>query len=548
LPSTSLSICARITTVVFASWTRQIDRALYPPLAMSATVQAPDDIVVIDLPDEKERRSRSFPTTACVALSLPLVVMMGQMLASPVQMPGGDLALIESATREAMGFNQIDGPYSRYGWHHFGPMYFYIQAVFSFFIGNAHSLYVCSIALNLLPALAAVALTWKVIGRNAALWTSISCSVLLLQLTPERLRNPWNPDVLIMPTLLFLVACALSPRSRVALMTAAITGSFLAQTHVTIALLVGVGLVVAGVSHLIALRNRRALLSILFGLALTTLLWTPTIIEAAQSGESNISMVKTFAEDAKPDHETGDVVQRMAQALWEPSDLVSSEYSSGGLVLRLGGFGLLIAGALAIAIRRRQLSAVMLVAMTVLAFVAATASTFRTFGELLPYLVLWVAAVGTAAVIAFGWSVISERSRRFDTLATGVAVIIGVVLLVSVLRLPDASWLDDKAVRSAMTTLERDPQLLTRSDQPVLVDIRTHEMWALAAGVVNELQRDGYKTVVTQQWHSMFDQPVVNVSRPHVHVELWTAADFATQGRSDAVFFGGNNEFALVVK
>src|SRR5712692_3882804 len=39
--------------------------------------------------------------------------------------PVGDIALIESYTIDASGGDLLVGPYSRFGWHHPGPIYFY---------------------------------------------------------------------------------------------------------------------------------------------------------------------------------------------------------------------------------------------------------------------------------------------------------------------------------------------------------------------------------------------------------------------------------------
>ena len=44
--------------------------------------------------------------------------------------PAGDIALIETYTIDATRGQLLLGPYSRYGWHHPGPLYFYLQAPF----------------------------------------------------------------------------------------------------------------------------------------------------------------------------------------------------------------------------------------------------------------------------------------------------------------------------------------------------------------------------------------------------------------------------------
>ncbi|HTZ08663.1 MAG TPA: hypothetical protein VMB72_06315, partial [Acidimicrobiales bacterium] len=43
--------------------------------------------------------------------------------------PTGDLALVDLAVRSATRFQQVLGPYDRFGWHHPGPAYFYLLAL-----------------------------------------------------------------------------------------------------------------------------------------------------------------------------------------------------------------------------------------------------------------------------------------------------------------------------------------------------------------------------------------------------------------------------------
>ena len=42
--------------------------------------------------------------------------------------PASDFALLELSTGEALRGTQLLGPYSRFGWRHPGPAYFYLQA------------------------------------------------------------------------------------------------------------------------------------------------------------------------------------------------------------------------------------------------------------------------------------------------------------------------------------------------------------------------------------------------------------------------------------
>jgi hypothetical protein len=76
----------------------------------------------------------------------------------PVRL-GGDSALIELATREASEGARLLGPYSRFGWNHPGPLYFYLLALpYRAAAGDPRGLYAGVLGLNGAAALAVIAL------------------------------------------------------------------------------------------------------------------------------------------------------------------------------------------------------------------------------------------------------------------------------------------------------------------------------------------------------------------------------------------------------
>src|SRR5262245_55320479 len=167
---------------------------------------------------------------------LPLIVpvlrikegMRGASLAS-------DFALPELATSEAARGAQLVGPYSRFGWRHPGPAYFYIMAPFYWASGaNSASLPVAALVINWTALLAII--------TGLRRWAdNVATSALALPLSigyggylgAGFLYNIWNPAVTVLPFGLFLFLCAgISIGRRAGIPLAAAVGSFLVQTHV----------------------------------------------------------------------------------------------------------------------------------------------------------------------------------------------------------------------------------------------------------------------------------------------------------------------------
>src|SRR5687767_12684786 len=63
--------------------------------------------------------------------------------------PASDFALLELSTGEALRGAQLLGPYSRFGWRHPGPTYFYLQApLYAAFGASSASLPVSTLVFN----------------------------------------------------------------------------------------------------------------------------------------------------------------------------------------------------------------------------------------------------------------------------------------------------------------------------------------------------------------------------------------------------------------
>ena len=105
---------------------------------------------------------------------------------TPAIITDSDLAVTELYTELATRGRLLVGPYSRFGWNHPGPLYFYVQAPFYAASGRrAAALYGVAVAINVL---AIAALAWIVARTNRG--------PLLVFVTAACVMFPWRaPEV-----------------------------------------------------------------------------------------------------------------------------------------------------------------------------------------------------------------------------------------------------------------------------------------------------------------------------------------------------------------
>ena len=117
--------------------------------------------------------------------------------------PVSDQAILEIYTLHAVRGLWLLGPYSQFGWHHPGPLYFYLLA--PFYALSSHktiALHVGAFAINI-GSLCGIA---YLLMRNAS--AMVTCLVVLLfgvylsRLEPV-MTSYWNPHIVMLPSALF---------------------------------------------------------------------------------------------------------------------------------------------------------------------------------------------------------------------------------------------------------------------------------------------------------------------------------------------------------
>ena len=279
--------------------------------------------------------------------------------------PTGDGAVIELYTLQASRGWWEYGPYSRWGWHHPGPLVFYAIAPF-YKASHSQSLAINAgaVAINLI---AVTTILWA-FARHARATLSLavvtSLAVYLWRM-PPLLVSAWNPHLVMLPLGALLAAASVAAAGRLSLLPMTIVmASFIAQTHiglvpcaaaVTACALVA-GLINAGKAgsagnegnagnagntgnagtapgHTPA-RGRW------FWLGISTLigfvLWLPPIVEQVTSADGNLTKIVRFFMTPDPADPSAPFMQALrvwAAAILEPLG-PGLHFAVGGLLAR----------------------------------------------------------------------------------------------------------------------------------------------------------------------------------------------------------------------
>jgi hypothetical protein len=217
-----------------------------------------------------------------------------------------DFALGELYTELATRGQLLVGPYSRFAWHHPGPLFFYVSAPFYALAGHrAPALYAVALAVNVASI---VTLTW-VVARERERWLlavllAAGCLGFAWRL-PMFLASPWTAHVPVLPSLTFLVLAAAVASGRVTLLPLlAVFASFVTQTHVGFVPVIAAISAGAVTAAYLGASDRLRFWSALNRSAwISAALWLLPISEAVGASGGNVSTLwHFFVTDHAPGH------------------------------------------------------------------------------------------------------------------------------------------------------------------------------------------------------------------------------------------------------
>jgi hypothetical protein len=473
-----------------------------------------------------------------VAIGLPalaaLLVCALLLGATPRTTPAGDAAMTELYTLHASQGVWPYGPYSRFGWHHPGPLLFYLYAPW-YRLAAFHSSAINGSAV-LVNVIAVASVVWLIVrcGGGALAWSVLGALGLFVWRFGGVISSAWNPHALILPLTSAVMFTAAAAAGEAAVLAAwVIAASLVVQSHAGLAPVVAV-LAAFMVPALIWQRYRPGFRRHLaWAAALAAIVWALPIAEGIGGRPGNVLLLYRFFASAAP------VATGMAAPLATWADLTTVMWSAdpllqsgehyqpvGGTVALViaAGQWLLLAPIAWWAFRtgRRLLGWLcVLVAVTSMASLYALHRQWQIEGAILVHTSLWIEVIGLlnlAAVAAAALSLaaphVSPALSRRAGAATGAAGAIALALL--------AIWSGYQFERLRQNVLrgQRHPADTDRLVENTARFVRergiSHPLliveapvWHHTAAVVLDLARSGVDVSVQPELRSMFGAGLV---------------------------------------
>ena len=447
--------------------------------------------------------------------------------------PIGDMALLESYTLLATQGKLLVGPYSRYGWHHPGPLYFWIAAPFyalaNFKSAGLHVAVLCINASSMIVA-AWVAARFASPQLVAALFAAI---VGYCWRAREILASLWNPHVPIVPTMALTVVCAAIATGEVALIPLAVAlASFVAQTYVGLLPLAAGLSLIAITAALATSRHHHGVwidpkTSRVLHLTawLLIILWSGPLAEQMASSPGNLTRMWHFFADARARPGTEALVGTTdAFVAW--ADNVAGTFLSGFRFTAGGGFtpspawwpwlcspllaSLLVPASLVFRANRHRFDAAF-AALVLVALIIAFWSITRIVGTIPGYAIVWISAMGMLAIsalcaagITFFMSGHGFPSRPAWAV-NAIAIAFAVAYLTIVARLPDNRYEKPSRPEREVSALFEDLRgYLEKSGTRKPLFRIGPDMWAVTAGLGLQMQLAGRDFAVEKRGVFLF--------------------------------------------
>ncbi len=390
---------------------------------------------------------------------LPLAILAARALFQS-WVPLGDQATIALRVLEVgTSHTPLVGVYSRFGWSHPGPLFFYALALtYRLTFDRTDGLLLGVVLIN---ALALVLIPWAFVRRGGITLAALGVACFgfaLWTLGASFLWYPWNPTAALLPfaaalALTFAVSCG----SARAIPVLAAVASFLVQTHVEYAP-AAVGLAVCAVvgywrAHAAPLdppeqrRSEPLRVSLLVTGAVLVVAWFPPVLDALLHRGGNLRALLRFGFSSHQTLGLSTAVKIMSDEVslrgpWLGFHEPVSGIFQGG-VAPLGtpvpaGLILLLA-ATAVAAWRHDRLALRLCLIVLVTLGLATLSVSNIVGTPYPYLIYFVRVVAAATWLAAIWTFLralpdaSGYAWRvvIPTVSVAAAVTVAVLLTVS---------------------------------------------------------------------------------------------------------------------
>ena len=447
--------------------------------------------------------------------------------------PVGDSAMLEMYTLHAARGLWTLGPYSQFGWHHPGPLYFYLLAPLYGLSGEKTlALHAGAFAINLLSLCTIAYALIRYAAPGVCGVAAAAIGLFLFRVQPV-FSSYWNPHIVLLPAAGFLVlAAAVAAGRQGALPATVLAGSFLVQTHISLApyvlVLAGGALAAAWWSARTQTSERPSRWWIHASAWLLALLWLLPIAEQVRSSPGNLTRLWQFFSEPSPGQEWrtalvvwGDAICALFQRHLEvpvglPLTITAQSITITGVCAIVQV--LLLAGGVVDAQGRQDRFGAALSAAGLVASITALWSITRVRSIVGDYMVFWMAAIGT-----LNWGVIAGLVLTRIAGVRPRAVHRWAVIGVSALVVSGFIYLGSDQLKRARRQGLRPPRdsarLVELASGAVLDDIRRRNVqrplfqlstsdWGEAAGVLLQAYKRGARPAVDPSLVSFFGAPL----------------------------------------
>jgi hypothetical protein len=456
----------------------------------------------------------------------------------------GDDATLETRVINAGREVQYLGPYSRFGWNHPGPLYFYILLPFyQLFSMGTQSLYVGATFINIISVLVLLFFIYKSGNNYFFFFIAFFFSLYIFCfLGLHVFRNIWNPHITILPFAAFIFISVHLSRGHIkALPLSILFSSFTIQTHIAYTpvilaiFLVSISFYIRERLHLhqkLKLLLSTKVLKILgISAGLFILLWILPVLETLKNPPGNLIKLIYYFSRSQVTHSISEAVAAVSNITNVP--LIKSlnflfpnlEFSSNNLLITLFLLQLLLvlgAGIYLRASKRKYQFNLLVFGMCGL--IVSVMSVTKITGEIHNYLIQWMSVLGF-----INWSVIfftilcllAERLKRIsiysriERIVSQIPVnhkrkfvyaVIVITALILFFQQQDPVYFASQIKRSESKykhvgeLSDAIKNYMQENDISSFLMKPHHSLWTIEAGVVNQLFKASVPFSLEDNW------------------------------------------------
>jgi hypothetical protein len=469
----------------------------------------------------------------------------------------GDAAVDELALIRSGHFEQLVGNYSRYGFSHPGPAWFYaLDTVYQPLGAQSWAFPVAMLAINALAVLLIILVAWRTGGPPLAVAAAISLLIYVGAMGDVAFRGEWPPLAVILPMALMLLLAGLgAATSTPALAWALVAGSYEAQTHVGTVPTVMAVLVAAVAARLamnyVAMRDparevratsRWDLPLTIGGLVLAVVMWIPPLIDEVTGNPGNLTVLWNFFMSHGPQHHWLEALSALGHNLdiFELPQLLGSGYTdmavrSSAHVAVVGVFAFLCLGLIGAGLVARDRFAQAAGVILLAAVAAITYSIRDVLGPVYEYLLLWVTTLPVVLALAWLELLLHLRLWRSTVVSRNIQVAAALIVLMVIGSLSAVRTAGFQALPPEPPNVQRAGYLSEQVEaavdrnpnQPVLLELNSLEMWPMAAAIGLQLVKHGHPIRFHDEWLFMFGRETRIRGDERVAIVVVSAADAA---------------------